>query len=301
MVWKLGGKLELLSPYLQCSLRVHIFWTFLFLLPAISASAVERPLVATSIRPLELIVKDLAGDLVESKVIVENSASPHDFALTIGQAFMVNDADLLVWIGPSFESFLASGVYTRNKVALEGLITVDHTDDHHHDFHFWLDSHYAETFAGAIAENLKALLPDAHKELDQNLSQFKKRMQKRREKTAKDMRPYAKVPFAVYHDGYRYFVEEYGLRQVAQMTRVSHEKLSAKRLNEVGKKITQAVCLLAGRDELREAKRYANLFEKPLVEIDLLATDTEVQTYDDYLAAIAYAFRNCFDQKKPGN
>ncbi len=254
----------------------------------------DKPLVVTSIRPLALIVRDLAGERVKTRVLLPPSVSPHDFSLTISQALMLSEADLLVWVGPDFETFLSRGVPTKSNVAMaEAQARIVSHDHSKLDLHLWLSYRHTAALADALAPKLSALLPEFEPEFAERRRMFKHGLNARAAQTADALAPYANRPFAVYHDAYRYFVEEYGLNQALSLTSVPHESLSAKKLAEVGQAIGPARCLLAEASNAQRAKRYAMLFEKRLVTVDLLAVDGGANSYNDYVRDIADAFLDC--------
>lgn len=285
-------------------LKVVVFLSFSQMAYANSndITSQTKPTIVASIKPLALMVRDLAGDAVVTKVLVDSAASPHDFSLTIGQAFDLNEADLLVWNGPEFERFLNKGIRTRNKLALHDLIEFDDHEErqgdepemhHNHNIHAWLRIKNVELLAKAIAEQLKILVPNDALTIEHRLDRFLGDIKKRKVDIHESLKPYQSVPFAVYHDGYGEFVNEFKLNQVAKLTSASHERLSAKRLVEVGKKVEGASCLLAETAEKDQALRYARMYDLDLVVIDLLAVNPELTSFNQYFQALADVFLNC--------
>jgi zinc transport system substrate-binding protein len=70
------------------------------------ASASEPPRVVASILPIHALAAMVLGDVGEPVLLVPPLASPHAFALRPSDASALADADLVVWIGPTFEVFL---------------------------------------------------------------------------------------------------------------------------------------------------------------------------------------------------
>ncbi len=259
----------------------------------------SRPVIVASIRPLALIAKDLAGDHIDLRVLIEKAASPHDFSLTIGQALMLNDADALLWVGPDFERFLNKGVTTPIKLAM---LNESHIEEHKHEhdhegLHPWLSIEEVKHYAELISEYLSQAQPEFTQEFAERLKIFKRDLQSRRGQISKSLRPNAKQLFSVYHDGYGEFVTEHNLTQPIIITKVPHERVSAKRLNALSADMAKVSCILSETAEMSQAQRYANLFEKPLVGIDLLATEPSLSSFDSYLESIQKAFGDCLLKK----
>lgn len=97
---------------------------------ALPAQATE---VATSIKPLELLVRAVAGDSVKVTTLVPPGASPHTYTMRPSQRRALQDADLIFWVGPEMESFLirllAGEEFHDRAIALAG----DEDQDHHQD------------------------------------------------------------------------------------------------------------------------------------------------------------------------
>ncbi len=272
---------------------------FLYFFAAGEAAAKVK--IVASIQPLALIAKEIAGDEADIVVLLEKSASPHHFSLTIAQALALSDADLLLWVGPEFETFLTKGVYTKHKLAMLNDQAGEHSHSHEHEQggrHPWLSPAEVSNYASRFAEWLiQQNAIDKHA-IQKRLAAFKKGLATEQKTLQTRLKPYRGLPYAVYHDAYGEFAAAMGMSHGLPITKVPHERVSAKQLTQIGNKITAAVCILTEQAEAQQAKRYANLFELPLVEVDLLATSAEIEQYSGYLANIAGAFEACFESAR---
>ncbi|TBR44246.1 zinc ABC transporter substrate-binding protein [Marinomonas agarivorans] len=112
------------------------------LLQAFSISAeTALPKVTTSIKPVSMVVKAVAGEYADIQQVVGNNASPHDFALRPSDIRKINQADAVVWVGESLESFLEKSLENAGKLdnaiewlALDG-VTLASYSEHDHDKH----------------------------------------------------------------------------------------------------------------------------------------------------------------------
>lgn len=71
-------------------------------LPALA----EVPKVVTDIPPVHSLVAQVMGDLGQPELLLEPGASEHDFQLRPSQAAGLQDADLVIWIGPELTPWL---------------------------------------------------------------------------------------------------------------------------------------------------------------------------------------------------
>ncbi|MCK9563710.1 MAG: metal ABC transporter substrate-binding protein, partial [Bacteroidales bacterium] len=67
----------------------------------------DKPQVAVSIRPLAMIVRELVGDGVEIHQLIDAGQDPHHGALQPSRRLLLDEADLVIWVGPGLESSLA--------------------------------------------------------------------------------------------------------------------------------------------------------------------------------------------------
>ena len=123
-----------------------------YALPAsllLSVSAFAQTQVVTSIKPVSMIVTAIGGDEVKVEQLVNNQASPHDYAMRPSDLRKLDQADLVVWVGESLETFLEkplanlsskkdiewmalSGTYLR-EFGEEGHDHEDHDEHEGHD------------------------------------------------------------------------------------------------------------------------------------------------------------------------
>ncbi len=79
---------------------------------ATPADAAEAPRVAVSIKPVHSLVAGVMEGVAEPALLVPGGASPHAYAMRPSEAQALQQADLVVWVGPGLESFLARPIET---------------------------------------------------------------------------------------------------------------------------------------------------------------------------------------------
>jgi len=275
----------------------------------------NRPKLLASIRPLVLIVNEIAGDKVETEVLLRASTSPHDFSLTISQAIQLDEADLLIWVGPPFEHFLKGIPQVKRQLTMfvdESVVGTQAAGRHHHstheaghngshthdlqNTHLWLSTERVIDFSERLRASLTSLLPESSEYFAARQQRFMQRLSSQLEVSRQRLKAFKLQPFAVYHDAYGFFVAEHQLNQALSLTAVPHERISAKRLSEIGQAMVGVRCLLTERAELKQAGRYASLFEVPLVALDLLAENENIQDFIAYREAMLASFVQCLSK-----
>ena len=80
------------------------------LLISASSAALSAPKVVASIAPIHSITAAIMQGVAEPDLLVEQSASPHNTTLRPSKAQALQDADLVVWVGPGLEPFLVKPI-----------------------------------------------------------------------------------------------------------------------------------------------------------------------------------------------
>ncbi|WP_048645454.1 zinc ABC transporter substrate-binding protein ZnuA [Nitratireductor soli] len=91
------------------SLRALFAAASLIALSAGGTVAAE-PKVVTSIKPVHALVAAVMEGVGEPGLILQGAGSPHTYSLRPSQARMLAAADLVFWVGPNLEAFLAKPV-----------------------------------------------------------------------------------------------------------------------------------------------------------------------------------------------
>ncbi|RLQ88424.1 zinc ABC transporter substrate-binding protein [Notoacmeibacter ruber] len=98
-------------------------------IPTGSARADEAPEVIASFTPIHSLTASLMEGVGEPQLLVPPTGSPHEFALRPSQAGALQDADLVIRIGPALESFLDKPLASLGANAhILDLMTVDGID-----------------------------------------------------------------------------------------------------------------------------------------------------------------------------
>jgi zinc transport system substrate-binding protein len=198
----------------------------------------EVPAVVTDIPPVHALVSQVMGDLGQPVLLLAKGADEHDFQLRPSQAAAVDEADLVVWIGPELTPWLDSALDSRpdgaSALALldaEGTVTRayadpghedDHTgedhagEDHGHahdgaDPHAWLDPGNGAIWLGLIATELSRLDPANAATYAANARTAVNGIDALDAEIAAILAPVQGKPLVTFHDAYGYFGDHYGL------------------------------------------------------------------------------------------
>ena len=94
------------------------------LLAALAAGAASAaPRVATDIAPIHSIAARVMAGVATPELIVPPGASEHDYALRPSEAALLQDADLVVWVGPTLTPWLVGPIAALAPTA--ALVTLE--------------------------------------------------------------------------------------------------------------------------------------------------------------------------------
>lgn len=190
----------------------------LMLLP-LSAQAVE---VLASVRPLALIASAVAGSDAKVQQLLPPGASAHHYQLRPADRLALSRADLVLWVGPAHEAFLARvlagqprlltaqrlpGIVLRQKRRPDG----DSALAGSVDAHVWLDTDNAVVIARALAEALAARDPAHAAAYRRNANAFANRLGSYRSREGQRFQRLRSRSYLAYHDAYQYLEPALGL------------------------------------------------------------------------------------------
>jgi zinc transport system substrate-binding protein len=288
----------------------------LITLALLLAAPVQAKLqILASIKPLALIAQEVAGDEADVITLLPITASPHDYPLKMSDHKRLRAADLVLWVGPELESFLARPLanIAPGKLITSYQLTGLHwpeatTDDGHHhsnhahlgkDPHIWLDPRNAALISQALAARLAQLQPESAGVFHTNAQVFAASVELLDQQLAQQLAPVKSVGFAVYHEGYGHFVGRYGLHQVAYVTYTPERRPGAKHLQELREVLAkEGKCLFMepyyraqGMDEMAKTLNLRIGLLDPIGE-------QQVSSYQQLIQQLSQSFLTCLADRR---
>jgi len=276
----------------------------LFLLFAANTSANADIKVVTSIKPIHSLASYLMDGVGKPDLIVDGYNSPHAFAMKPSHAKMLQNADLIFWVGEDMESFLEKPLNSIAKKAekielmeIKGLNKLefrernifeeheDHGHDEHkehghkedkhddhqghahgeHDPHIWLDPMNAKVILSEMAEHLIENDQKNEAKYKENLKKAHKDLDKLTKKVKSELNKNFKS--IVFHDAYQYFEKRFDINILGAFTVNPDVMPGAEQLAEIR--------------EVIEHDKVSCIFSEPQFNPDIIkavAKDTNVST-----------------------
>jgi zinc transport system substrate-binding protein len=239
--------------------------------------ASAAPRVVASIPPVHSLIAGVMDGVGAPELLVAPTASPHTYSLRPSEARLLNQAELVFWIGPIYETFLEKPLASLSgqaKIvrlmdargiavlpAREGGPWEAHSHDGHDhkhahgakekaaepDGHLFLDPENAKAIVRATVEALEASDSANAARYRSNGEAVIGRLTALDEDLRTTLTPVRERPFIVFHDAYQYLEKRYDLNAVGSITVSPERQPGAQRLQRLRRKITQlkAVCVFA--------------------------------------------------------
>ena len=202
-------------------------WLMLWLLPMTGSATPE---VVVSIKPVHSLVSMVMRDLGEPRLLIQGAQTPHQYAMRPSEAALLAKADLIVWVGPALESFLVRPVAqmradSSRELQLQSNPYVTPIKARGLSFarpvvgrstgavdpHLWLDPKNAVGILQAVTDTLSQMDPDNAARYAANRDQAMADIEALHHSVARALSAVQAEPFVVFHDGYQYFEQAYGL------------------------------------------------------------------------------------------
>ena len=240
------------------STLLKILLSFSFLISYSSLNAEVK--VVTTIKPIHSLVAGVMDGLGSPSLIVDGSNSPHNFSLKPSHAKMIEDAEIIFWVGEDLETFmikpLESIANNATKVSFmdldsiiklkfkeENILEVEGYDDDHDDHddhadgefdaHIWLDPKNAIEIVNEIAKTLSLKDPNNKNVYYSNAEKLNHSLNELIEKINLSINKDAR--FIVFHDAYQYFEKRFDVSSAGALILNEEALPSAKKVSEIHK------------------------------------------------------------------
>ena len=260
--------------------------------------------IATTVRPLQLIAESIVGESGTVTSIVGRQDSPHQFVLTPSDRLAIASADLLIWIGPELEVYLADFLNDESRsgsiiTVLENPALTIHKINDEIDAHFWLNSDNGIALAKEIKDRLI--------EIDQARSaQYQSRFESfvaEIETTNRDLTERFSTShnnYLVYHNAYQYFERQFGLQHSVALLADPETQPGIQHILRTRELVENSMpnCLLVEPESSMElATTLTDGMDIRTVSVDHLGYDVlpSDNPYRQLLLQVAESFESCIN------
>ena len=220
---------------------VKIFSAIIFL-SAVILSCTEndhklpgsRPVIAVSIMPQKYFLERIAGNRVTVLVLAAEGQNPHSYEPTPGQMTLLARAHAWVLAGVDFEISLKQKISLRypSLILVDGTrgVRFRHLEEHYEDEqtgtahksdinrHTWRGRQPVKMMAGPIRAIHVSINPEGKTVYDANYDKFSAEIDTLFNEMKEILKPHAGKKVFVFHPAFGYFLDEFGIEQVAVET-----------------------------------------------------------------------------------
>ena len=264
-------------------MKIHLRYFFVFLSFLLfsskafceTSSTETSPKVLVSIKPLHSWVSAVMEGVGTPELLIKGAESVHNYSFKPSDAREISESEVIFIVDPLIEHYLVKPLHSlapkaevvslsqapsvyELKPRIGGMFEAhDHggKEHHHHhhgaaharDLHFWLDPENAIAATKYIAQVLAKHDPIHRGIYERNAQAYVQKLQEKEQQLSQALKGYKDFPFIVFHDGYHYFENRFGVRAVGSITIHPENGPSARRVAALREKIKKlhAVCVFS--------------------------------------------------------
>ena len=312
--------------------RIVLFLSVIAALQTAPLLADDKRLVLSTIKPVHMLVRAVAGDIADSAQIIPDYASPHSYSFKPSDLRRLSKADLVFRIDAHMESFLDKSLTSIAKGKLISLSDAEdltllkanhsheaheaynkdkdheeheaHDEEHEsddaaeNDYHLWLNPDNATAIVKQIRDQLIKLDTANSAQYTENAQQLIDSIAEKDKAISLQMSEVTNSPFIVMHDAWQYFSKHYTLNQLSSVTLQEDLRASAKSISEVRELIRSegVTCVVTEPNfRLDTVNILTEGFAVNTAQIDPLGRDikSDLQGYPELLQNTADKLLSC--------
>ncbi|MDN3638142.1 zinc ABC transporter substrate-binding protein [Simiduia curdlanivorans] len=290
---------------------MNLFRALVFLLALSGSLSVFAAKLVVSIEPLAMLVEPLLGPDDSLRVLLKPNTSPHHYSLKASDMRALQQADLILWVGPELEQFLQKPLATLPAaLQLDQLAQLSWPDqaelsEPHHshahtarDPHLWLNPDNALAVANAVAQRLQALAGVDGAVVQARLAVMQTRIAALSVELERDLGELRELQFMVYHQAYGHWNQRFGLTQLSAVSLTPEQKPGARHIYQLKERAKDAQCLLAEAFyDNQSTQQLAKELGLPLVLLDPLGTNVAPgeHRYETLMRNLAADMKACLN------
>lgn len=210
----------------------QLFWITVLITVLIEIPVVRAvPKVVVSIKPIHSLVAGVMYGVSQPALLIPGNTSPHTYSLRPSEASLLQEADLVFWIGSKLETFLvkplsalAGSLSSVEMLDTNGIRLLEletdkpwflgnEKDVHHWDPHLWLDPYNGIAMVEKIHKILIQFDPQNAAIYQRNTDSLKQRLKTLDETLRKQLSSLAGRRFVVFHPAFSYMEARYKLER----------------------------------------------------------------------------------------
>jgi len=274
----------------------------LLLLSARASLAQDNPIIVTSINPIYQIVLAITQDKNNTILIINPSASDHDWQLKKSDAEKINNADLVFFVDENLEQNFAKIAKRKNSYQLSKTPQIkllqSRSENKKTDLHLWMSPENGVKIAEFVTQKICEIDASGCSKYQQNLQKFTKEVVVSQKKIKAQLLAAQGQNYVFYHDAYQYFEDYFALKPLQTISKNHESYLTVKNLRDfdVIASNQKIKCLFGDVvDEKNSAQKLAQNYKINFAKLDPIGKDGG---YLKILRDVADVMNDCLNKRR---
>jgi len=256
--------------------------------------------VVSSIKPLQLIAAAVTEGISSPALVIGPGQDPHHLSLRPSERRTLATADVLLWVGPLLEQELSDIIESSDAEVISSFALLQAAGrdmGENIDPHIWLSTQHARLIAQVLARRLQAVDAPNRAAYANNLNRFLLAMDELDGQISEKLEGLQESPFAVYHNAFWYFEQQFGLSHLVSVTDNEELQPGVRKILQIRQALEEAGanCLLI--QPQHKPQELGQLLGRSMymTSIDVLGYDYPVSSraYADFMRDLSEALAGC--------
>src|SRR5690625_1347940 len=189
----------------------------------------QKPLIFTSIYPIEFIVERLTEDFARSQSIFPPGVDAHTYEPTIKDIMSIAEGEAFFFLGEGMEGSadkISQALHDSPvkiieiakypEIFIDSMDDQEHDDHPHSDFdpHIWFDPERMITLSEVVKDELNELFPEEHELIVNNFHQLTEELVELDNQFQRRLQMKENPSIIVSHAAYGYWEHKYNIKQI---------------------------------------------------------------------------------------
>lgn len=176
----------------------------------------DKPLIATTILPLTIAVRNIAGDAADVVSVLPEGAEPHEVILSPRELVTLSRARVVVKLGLGLDSWVDEGIAATGQhpivISVGDMLGIGQNVNPH----VWLSPHRMREMSNLLTAQLQRAIPESAEQIQENGANYGMELGKLDD----EYHILAQAPvtdIVTMHNAFMYLAQDYGLKVVGYL------------------------------------------------------------------------------------
>ncbi len=230
-------------------------------------SEIKKPLIATTIVPLTIVVKNIVGDSADVQSVLPHGAEPHDVVLSPTEISAIQHAQVVVKLGLGLDSWVDKGIEATEQhpivINVGELLHIPAQSDPH----IWLSPRRMLRIIDALNTEISRALPEIKETTQTNAAAYRKKIENI-DTIYNSTATFSSHEIVTLHNAFSYLAADYNIKIIGVIKNIPEDSPSP----------TDIARIITTLKKFPDAPLFAESEIQPAI-IATIARDTKRTTY----------------------